>query len=177
MTKDIFNFENEIHDSFDKIINEFNNIMNLFKKQLDETISNVINEYQNKQVINDSVEKNINKAKISLDHGLLLLKNTINSDLDSKETINQINNIIELIDFEKTNNNNSNTEFNKIDIKIESESPIDDNEVQNQNFDNDDNFEKINSPLHVCALPPVDRHYFMHRCQLVSSKPEKELYQ
>lgn len=145
MTKDIFNFENEIHDSFNKIINEFNNIMNLFKKQLDETISNVINEYQNKQVINDSVEKSINKAKISLDHGLLLLKNTINSDLDSKETINQINNIIELIDFEKTNNNNPNTEFNKIDIEIQSESPIDDNEVQNQNIDNDDNFEKINS--------------------------------
>ena len=146
MTKDIFNFENEIYDSFNKIINEFNNIMNLFKKQLDETISNVINEYQNKQVINDSIEKNINKAKISLDHGLLLLKNTINSDLDSKETINQINNIIELIDFEKTNNNNnSNTKFNKIDNEIQSESPIDDNEVQNQNFDNDDNFEKINS--------------------------------
>lgn len=144
MTKDIFNFENEIHDSFNKIINEFNNIMNLFKKQLDETISNIINENQNKQVINDSVEKNINKAKISLDHGLLLLKNTINSDLDSKETINQINNIIELIDFEKTNNN-SNTEFNKIDIEVQSKSPIDDNEVQNQNFDNDDNFEKINS--------------------------------
>lgn len=144
MTKDIFDFENEIHASFNKIINEFNNIMNLFKKQLDETISNVINEYQNKQVINNSVEKSINKAKISLDHGLLLLKNTINSDLDSKETINQINNIIELIDFEKTNNN-SNTEFNKIDIEVQSESSIDDNEVQNQNFDNDDDFEKINS--------------------------------